>query len=76
MEGLFRILVLGCHGGLLAAVEPLLACARVHDNAKRSNHVNGLALRGVPQVLLAVRGTVAVDVLNLKLSLRGLLVCL
>ena len=43
-----RVLVLALHGGLLAAVELLLACLGVHDNTKCCDHVDGLALRCVP----------------------------
>ena len=67
-------LVLWAHRcNFLATIELLLAGVGVHDDAQGSDHVNSLAFGSVPQILLAVGSTVAVDVFDLKFSLGGLL---
>ena len=76
MEGLFRILMLRAHRGLLSTIEFLLACIRVHDDSQGGHHVNSFAFGSVSQILLAVCRAIAVDMLDLKLSIRCLLVCL
>ena len=68
--------MLRAHRGLLASIEPLLAGVSVHDDAQSGNHVDSFALGSVPQVLLAICGAIAVDMLDLKLGLGRLLVCL
>ena len=74
MVRLFGVLVLRAHRrDFLATVELLRASISVHDDSQRGNHVDSLALGCVPQVLLAVCGAVAVDVLDLKFSLRRFL---
>ena len=75
VERLFgSVLVLRSHRYLLTAIELLCSRISIHDNAKRSNHVSSFALRGVPQILLAVSRPEAIDVLDLKFSLGCVLV--
>ena len=74
MVGLLGVLVLRAHRcDFLTAIELLLTGVGVHDDSQGGNHVDSLALGSVPQILLAVCGTVAVDVFDLKFSLRCLL---
>ena len=76
VEGLLSVLMLRTHCGLLASIEPLLAGVSVHDDAQSGNHVDSFALGSVPQVLLAICCAIAIDMLDLKLGLGRLLVCL
>ena len=73
---LCSILVLRSHITLLSTIELLFAGASIHDDAQSGNHIRGFTLRGVSKVLLAVCCTVAVNMLNFKISLGGFLVCL
>lgn len=73
MEGLLLVLVLWAHRGFLTAIKLLLASLSVHDDSQGSDHVDSLALGSVPQILLTVSGTVAIDMFDLKISLRSLL---
>lgn len=50
---------------LLSTVEFLSTCFGLHNNTKGGNHIDGLSLVVVPQVLLAVTGAVTIDVLDL-----------
>ena len=72
MEGLLLILVLWAHRGFLTAIKLLLASLSVHDDSQGGDHVDSLALGSVPQILLTVSGTVAIDMFDLKISLRSL----
>lgn len=65
-------ILLGFHRHLLATIIRLLASCRVKDNAKRSCHPNDFAIRRIPTILVALRCLVAMDKLDLILSL-GLL---
>ena len=76
MEGLLRVLMLRTHCGLLASIELLLTGVSVHDDTQSGNHVDSFALGSVPQVLLAICGAIAINMLDLKLGLGRLLVCL
>ena len=48
VEGLVLVLVLRAHFCCLATVEGLLASGGIHDDTKGGNHVQSLALSGVP----------------------------
>ena len=70
MVRLVCVLVLRAHrGDFLATIELLLAAVGVHNDSQGGDHVDSLAFGSVPQVLLAVGSTVAVDVFDLKFSL-------
>jgi len=66
--------MLRSHGGLLATIKLLLARTCVHDDTESGDHVNGFAFGSVPEILLAIGSTVAVDMLDFKFSLGSFLV--
>jgi len=76
VEVLIGAVMLSLHLGLLATVEALLSCRCIHDDAQCRNHVDCFAVGSVPQVLLAVSCSVAIDMLNCVFSFRSLFVCL
>ena len=67
-------LMLALVSNLLASVESLLKSSGVHHDSKGGNHEDSAAVMSVAQVLLAVRGTISINVLDLPLALRLLLV--
>jgi hypothetical protein len=69
VEGLVNgILVFRRHWYFSTSIEALLAVVGVHDNAEGCNHVDCLAFTGIPQILLAVGGSISVYVLDFKLD--------
>ena len=64
----FRLvsLVLGLHRYFLASVEALLKSFCVHDNAECRDHKDSFSICVVPQILLAVTGSVSVDVFRFE----------
>ena len=76
VEVLIGVVMLSCHLGLLATVEGLLSSGCIHDDAHCRNHVDCFAVGRVPQVLLAVSGSVTIDMLNCVFSFGSLTVCL
>ena len=48
VEGLVLVLVLRAHLRFLAAIKGLLASVGIHDDTQGGNHVQSLALSGVP----------------------------
>lgn len=76
VEILIGVVMLSAHLGLLTTVERLLSCSCIHDDAHSCNHIDCFAVGSVPQVLLAVSGSITIDVLNCVFSFRSLFVCL
>ena len=64
MEGLVWVIVLGTHFSLLSTIEALLARSRVHHYTHGSYHIASFAISSISQVLLAIGGSITINMLN------------